>query len=170
MSSEETTGEYGAIYGQEKGPAMMEDSIVQKILREEGLISQHYNECYQLLPPDKLDLLLNLRPETQQMVVKYIRGDISCDGLSEREQELIKKLRNDYNIYLQNQQNGSNEDALNAPFQIKLDQLSKIIYNNFFHRVSFNVLEERENERDKEDAQKIAEKLGFKSKPYINNQ
>lgn len=169
MSSEETTSEYGDVYGQERGPAMMDDSIVQKILRQEGVISQHYNECYQLLPPDKLDLLLNLRPETQQEVVKYIRGDVPCDDFPEREQELIKKLRNDYNIFLQNQQNGSNEDALNTPFQIKLDQLNKIIYNNLFHRISFKVLEEKENARDAEEATKLAEKLGVKRKLDINN-
>ncbi|MCK9393730.1 hypothetical protein M0Q03_02905 [bacterium] len=44
-------------------PLMMDSSIAQKILWEEGVVSQHYNECYQLLPADKLDLLLNLRPE-----------------------------------------------------------------------------------------------------------
>jgi hypothetical protein len=164
MLGEEELSEY---YEQEKRPAMMDSSIVEKILKEEGMVSQFYNKCYQLLPSDKLDLLLSLRPETQQVVVRYIRGDISCDGLLEREQGLIKRLRNEYSGFLQKQKNNLNEK--NDPFQIKLDQINEIIYNNFFHRVSFNILENKENERDREEAIKLAKRLGFQSKLDINN-
>ncbi|MCK9393729.1 hypothetical protein M0Q03_02900 [bacterium] len=79
----------------------------------------------------------------------------------------MKKLQSDYNHFLQEQQNGSNEDALSAPFQIKLDRLNRIVYNNFFHRISFLVLERKENMKDKERAGEIAIKLGIK-KPLNN--
>ncbi|MFA5080090.1 MAG: hypothetical protein WC472_00490 [Candidatus Paceibacterota bacterium] len=151
------------------GPSMMEDSIVQKILREERIISRHFSECYELLPQDKLDLLLRSRPEIQQMMVRYIRGEIPCDGFSEREKNLMEKIQKDYKIFLKERQDASEENTLSVPFKINVDELNRSVYDNLYHRISFRMLEEKENIKDMEQARKIGVKLGIKNLPKINN-
>lgn len=148
------------------GPSIMEDSIAQKILQEEKIISQHFSECYKLLPPDKLDLLLKLRPKIQQIIVQYIRGEFPQNGFSEREKELMRKIQGDYMMFLQKQQN---DPSIDSPFKIKVDKLNEIVYANLYHKLSFLELEKMENERDGKQAQRIGLKLGMKNLPDINN-
>lgn len=160
------TKEYSNSY--EQSNVIMDRSIAEKILFREGKKAQFYNECYQSLPKDKLEFLLNLRPETQQMIIQYIQGKRPLASLPEEEKDLIARLQNDYSFFLQNQSSLLSDDdsGPNNSFQLHLDQLERAIYNNFFHRVSFNILEEKEDSRDKQLAQQVKTKL---STPLSNN-
>jgi hypothetical protein len=142
----------------EREGSIMEQSIVEKILFREGRKAQFYNECYQLLPKDKLEFLLNLRPETQQIIIQYIQGKRPLASLPEEENDLMLRIQNDYSLFLQNQSNNDGDETKSS-FQLHLDQLERAIYNNFFHRVSFNILEEKEDTRDKQLAAQIKQKL-----------
>lgn len=143
----------------EREGSIMEQSIVEKILFREGRKAQFYNECYQLLPKDKLEFLLNLRPETQQIIIQYIQGKRPLASLPEEEKDLMLRLQNDYSFFLQNQNSSSDDDTTKSSFQLHLDQLERAIYNNFFHRISFNILEEKEDARDKQLAGQIKQKF-----------
>lgn len=150
----------------EQKPTIMDNSIVERMAAKEKIKAEFYSQCYQSLPKEKHDLLLNLRPEIQQKVVQYIRGEILDDELPEEEQELVKRLQYDYQSFLQNHLEEENSDI---SYQLNLNHLDNIIYSNFLNRIAFKILENRENLRDKQAAREIANRLGLEYKPEVNN-
>lgn len=157
MPSEDFKNEY---YENIKGSELIDPSIANKVFDEERKISAYYNDCYQSLPEDKLELLRSLRPQIQQRVVQYIRGEIPCDGLRERIGEFVRKKTGEYEKFKQTNTNN--------PFILQVEgDYEKILLDNLVKDQTIKVLEQEINKKDKEDAAKIAERLGIKRE--INN-
>jgi len=147
-------------YGQEKGSDLVDPSIADKIFEEENKISGYYNECYQSLSEDMLGLLRSLRPQIQQKVVQYVRGEIPCSDLRDRVREFVKKKTGEYEAFkLANPDN---------PFILQVEgDYEKILLDNLVKEQTIKVLEQEVNKRDMIEAQKVGERLGIRKE--INN-
>ncbi|MFA6252214.1 MAG: hypothetical protein WCX74_02335 [Candidatus Paceibacterota bacterium] len=159
MTSLEPTNEY---YGKNVELGLVDPSISDKVLGEERKISNYYNECYQVLSPEMLELLRNLRGQIQQRVVQYIRGEISLAGLREREREFLAREHIEFKHFI--------ESNPNNPFILKVEgEYERLILDNFVKKQTMISLEQEVNRRDKEKARALAEKLGIRKQEWINN-
>ncbi|MCK9577954.1 hypothetical protein M0R01_00480 [bacterium] len=144
-------------YKRDEGLELVDSSIADKIFEEEQKISSYYNDCYQSLPDDKLSLLRTLRPQIQQRVVQYIRGEIPYNDLREREYDFVKKKIREYEEF--------KEQKSNNPFILEVEgDYERTILDNLVKGQTMRVLEQEVNKKNIEEAQKIAERLGITKK------
>jgi len=155
----EPTNEY---YGENVELGLVDPSISDKILGEERKISDYYNECYQGLSPEMLEILRNLRGQIQERVVQYIRGEIPSVDLREREREFLAKKHMEFRHFI--------ESNPNNPYILKTGGgYEQLILDNFVKKQTMISLEQEVNRRDKEKARALAEKLGIRKQEWINN-
>lgn len=142
-------------YYNREGFNLAEESVADQVFKEEQMISNFFDECYNTLSEDKIAALRNLRPEIQNMIIGYIRGEMSCENLRERMKEFIKLKNKEYIEFVR--VNPNNPYILQAN-----GELEQVLLSNLSKLVTFNVLERIENEKDRQSAKMLGEKLGIK--------
>ncbi|MDD4409795.1 MAG: hypothetical protein PHW52_04050 [Candidatus Pacebacteria bacterium] len=139
---------------------IMESTVASELIRREDAKLMFYSSCFKQMPIGKKDKLLSMKNVIQEEVIEYIKGNRDVSILPEEERDLVIRLNMDYKNFINSR--GSEKNLLernNHTFQINLDNIEKRIYSSFYNRISFYLLEKRENEEDIEKAKIIIEKL-----------
>ena len=139
---------------------IMESTVASELIRREDAKLMFYSSCFKQMPIGKKDKLLSMKNVIQEEVIEYIKGNRDVSVLPEEERDLVIRLNTDYKNFVNSR--GSEKNLLernNNTFQINLDNIEKRIYSSFYNRISFYLLEKRENEEDIEKAKIIIEKL-----------
>jgi tRNA/tmRNA/rRNA uracil-C5-methylase (TrmA/RlmC/RlmD family) len=139
---------------------IMENSVFNELIRRENAKLVFYSSCFQQMSPQKKEMLLNMKSSIQQEVIEYIKGNRDISFLPQEERDLISRLNTDYVNFVNLQKSAKNLlERGNNIFQINLNNIEKRIYNSFYNRISFYLLEKKQSEDDVERARAIIEKL-----------
>ncbi len=139
---------------------VMEDSVALELEKRENEKIRFFASCLSSIPAEKLTKLNDLTNNgiVQKEIIEYIKGNKDINYLPEEERDLILRLNMDYRKYMQEKERGSLLDQKGV-FQIILNNIEKKIYSNFYNRIAFYLLEQKEIREDEERSEIIFKKL-----------
>ncbi|MDD4409569.1 MAG: T3SS effector HopA1 family protein [Candidatus Pacebacteria bacterium] len=122
------------------------DEIKENELVREGERSDNFRNSYSELSESQRGEYLNNQKEIGDLVVQYIQGKKTIDELSPSEALVLDKIRGTYKEF--------KKENPDSPFSFGFTRdIDRMVYNNLFYRLSFEMLEKSENGDDLESVE-----------------